>query len=420
MKIESIFRKTKIINLLGVAGLAWLLTGCATTDANQLIKNAKKNIALNNLLHQEKIERNADMKVKKVKVSDLMRMQDEAAPADPEPKWIHSNYIAEYTREIMQYMPSLSYRKYTTNILSSKTGQTATYTTTFSTLNYELSNYVTTRYYLRMKYLNIIIQEEASKHGHGKNYIQKLKKSILSGFSNWSHFSRTFFSKKEGNRRYALSLVQITYRAIALYNLSSESAKIAVIVHYLQNGEFDKIDEILAKKQLETAKKLASKINKYNYHHMTRRLKTLEKLDINTLRKVSPRWSVHYYHLLPKKIRPQRKKDMKNSLSHLFAIMKKRGLHNAFDIVYRYNREDNIISYLNLAILNSGHKYPLPASFALSGNTCLSAGANYLISFWYKKIDNMAYNVGVMQKLKCPEANTFHKLLQEEINRENK
>ena len=111
------------LNLLAIASLTLLLSGCATTQSK--IENAKKEIVIRDLLLQDKLEEKKKFITKEVTVYDLMKKELASAKRDPH-KPANRSFISTFTNEAMALTPELSLRKYTTTLLSSKTGEQAT------------------------------------------------------------------------------------------------------------------------------------------------------------------------------------------------------------------------------------------------------------------------------------------------------
>ena len=406
-----------ILNLLATTGLMYILTGCVTTSST--IKNAKREIAIRNLLHQEEVERIDNLMIKEVKQSDIMEKELKSFKADPiHPK--NRTYIGEYTRHAIMFNPSLNLKKYSTTMLSSKTGQRTTYTTSFGILNINLSSFMSKRYYLKLKYLDKIINDEAKRLGYGGNYIVKIRKSML-GYGAWGSFvavSRT--------NEYFISLENVTYRAIALYNLSDKSAKISAIVYYLEQHSFDKVDKIIIKEWEKHAIKEANRINKIRYSQMKNILVTYRSMRIDDLKKNSKKYMGLYYVTLPVDIAIKRKLDADEELREFFEFAKKANVDNVFEFMQKYKHNKRLINLLSVAIVNSGHRHPLIYDYSTNPTNCLEAGLFTLINEakadesknkYY--IDNAAFNINYMEKLKCPETNIFRKKLEKIVDKAN-
>jgi len=404
------------LNLLFIVGLMFLLNGC-TTNSQGLIKNAKREIAIRNLLHQKELEKKHLLVSNEIKVSDIMEKELEAQKPDPSHP-VGRSYISTFSKAAIDFNPSLSLRKYSTTLLSSKTGQKATYTTTFNILNLNLANFLSTKFYIKIKYLDKIIEEEAHKKGYKAGYILSIRKR-MNGYGSWGSFVANMRTNP-----YFISLEEITYRAIALYQLSSESAKISVMVYYLQQNEFNKIDKILTKKWKQEAQKKADAINANRYKNTKDSVLTYRNISIDDMKRVSSIHSKLYYKLLPSELVEVRKKEVEKTLKKFFTILENENISNALEVIQRYSKDKDILNALNVALWNSGNKNPLLIDYSIYSKTCLEAGIYGLYNYFsiemygYRYLlDNLAYNVSVMENLKCPETSIFKKKLKKAIER---
>jgi len=402
------------LNLLAIASLTLLLSGCATTQSK--IENAKKEIVVRNLLLQDKLEEKKNFTTKEVTIYDLMKKELASAKSDPR-KPANRSFISTFTNEAMALNPTLSLRKYTTTLLSSKTGEQATYTTTFPILNLNLSSYLGTKTYIKMKYLDVVIEKEARKTG-SSHYIQGIIRRMNGGYGHWSIFIQNMRAAKFNE--YFSFLEQSTYRGIALYNLSSSSAKISTMVYYLQHNEFNKLDKILVKEQKKILRKEADRLNKKRITNIRGSLVNYKNMSLEDLDKYNPRFMKLYFNLLPKELISQRKEEINLRIKTLLKRAKKDELSNGYDILQTYNTNAELMNSLNIAIFNSGLKHPDAFFYSTNSHTCLEAGINFLLNYGItnaKKmvLQNLAYNVGVMQKLKCKEMDKFMFLLKERM-----
>ena len=409
---EGVLTLFGMLSTLSILALMMLMTGCATTQST--IDNSRKEIITRNLLHQQTQQKD-QFNMSLVTVSDLMAKELKEQKSDPIAP-VGRSFISEFTNEAMALMPSLSLRKYSTTTLSSKTGQQATYTTTFPILNLMLSSFVKKRFYLRMKYLDKVILSEAIRVGYRRDYIDNIVKSMTVGYGHWSGLVK---QPHILSNPYLASLIEVTYRAIAIYQLSSKSAKISTIAYYLQNNEFDKVDNILAKEQIKTLKKLADRINSKREKSLRKYARIYSNIDINDLKKHSNHYTKIYFKFLPKSIIQTRKRDIKLTINKLIAKMKRENLYTALAVIQKYQNNPEIMSRLTVALFNSGSKHPYMIDFSTYSSTCLEAGINFMNNYGISLVngkrkslaDNAAYNIGVLQKLKCKEADDFKELL---------
>ena len=410
-----------ITNIVMIFTLSILMTGCASS-AQSVVNNAKNKVMIRNLLHQEGLNKTRDLTIKPIKVSDVMKEDKTWNMADPiKPTGI--NFISEFTNNAIATNPGLNLRKYSTTILSSKTGQKATYSTDFKTLSWYLASWIHSKYYFKKKYLDMIIKEEAGKRGY-KNYINNIKKGMLNGIG----YFEGFVANTRNRSAYMAELEQVTYRAIALYNLSSESPKISAIVYYLQQNNFNKVDEIISKKWKKIAKAKAERLNKQRYSHMKKNLLIYRNINTKDLKKQNDKFSKFYFAALPLKIATIRKYEIKKILSTFFKYIKQKNFTNGLDIYLDAKDDAEKMFRFSLALWYSGNKNPYILLYSTGSRTCLEASLNAFITGVYANmyggkteiIDDMAYNISTLEDLNCPEKDLFKNKLDKVLKRFDK
>jgi len=429
-EIAEIKKETmrNIFSILGAVALniaiiayVFVFTGCATTSST--ISNAKKNILINSLINQEKNERKKNMTATRISAQDIIDQEFASEKPSPAKGRNGVTFISKFTQKAIQFNPSLNYRKYTNTILSSKTGQTTTYSSDFSTINWALAGFLADHFYIKIKYLDMIIEEEAKKAGvgDGRNYIAHIVQGMLT-YGAWGAFVAN--TNSLGNK-YLKSLELITYRAIALYELSDKSPKIATIVYHLQTTNLGEVDNIVAKKHFQIAQQKADRINQRDYAITKNSVLAYRNINVKDLNKNGGKGIQIYYKLLPKEILKTRKKEVEEIASHFINFCKENGLNNGLQILEKIKNDKAKINNFNITVYNNSDimlpGYLLIDQIAYS-DSCVTAGFNSMISYsaiyrakYLDAIDILAYNVGVMQDLKCPETYVFKDLLKKVI-----
>ena len=235
-----------------------IITGCATSN-QEIYKREKVNRILNNQV--DPIETHK----KKVKefFTALKNKGNPLQPSSRELKMILGAnpslvYIKGFTKWYMGQQPSLSYRKYQTTNLVSKTGEKITYTISFNAIAYALASYMNKKDF----YYKWYIFKEILKDINKLDYFNKVKNHAPTFVTMSKNPNQLFtqdvitYLKAPDGREFVSAHLNLLYLAHTLYNLSDKNPKISNILYWLTRSEFWKLDKLF-KEQEEKIKDIA-------------------------------------------------------------------------------------------------------------------------------------------------------------------
>ena len=341
--------------------IAVFLTGCSSVTMT-----SSDDVKSNYKVHQLLNEVNGD-----VTINSLVQAEINSAGPDPI-KPTGTSYIRTYAEKAVQVSPSLSQKKFSNIVLSSKTG--TEFSTSFTSLAWSLEGYLYRgKYYVYSKYLTDLINKEAQKVGFGDQYVGRIRHNMLGSATVFTYFIRTM---QGGGSTYLDTLPDIIFQARALYELADQSPKIGFISYNLQKANFSEVDKIL----IDHISDIKGTIVAHNEQKKYIANDILYSTNQERLSKYIPNFFDVYTTYIPSHLISKRQQDAMGYSNKVIQIMQNNGFINVLEYREAFDADRQKMNILNAALFYSGIVNQELLSYTDSPDSCFLAGLNVLLN----------------------------------------
>jgi len=215
-------------HIVGFAIIVLIFSGCGVSNSAYIAKQYKRDKILS----------------KEDTISDLASKESEKffkkLKSLPDPfnftgGFSDTTFISAWIKAAIHSKPYLSYKKYQTTSLVTKTGEKITYSTDFAAIAYNLGSYMKEDYY----YKDFLFTQLIKSIGK-QDYLNEALR-----YSPAMLKYAPMHSSDPALRAIYNAYKKITAIAQTLYMLSDTNPKIANLVYFITRGEFAKVDQIL-------------------------------------------------------------------------------------------------------------------------------------------------------------------------------
>ncbi len=215
--------------IVGFAIIILVFSGCGVSNSAYIAKQYKRD----KILSKEKTISDLASKESEKFFKKLKSLPDPFNFTDD--YFTDTTFISAWIKAAIHSKPYLSYKKYQTTSLVSKTGEKITYSTDFSAIAYNLGSYMRKNYY----YKDFLFTQLIKSMGE-QNYLNEALR-----YSPAMFLHIPIDSSDPAIRAIYKAYRKITAIAETLYMLSDTNPKIANLVYFITRGEFEKVDQIL-------------------------------------------------------------------------------------------------------------------------------------------------------------------------------